>query len=351
MTVDRSPGATRPPVRWGILSTANIGVAKVIPAIQASTGSRVVAIASRNADRARMAAERLGIPRSYASYDELLADPDVDAVYNPLPNHLHVPLSIRAANAAKHVLCEKPIALTAIEARQLLAARDNNRVQIAEAFMVRAHPQWAAIRELVGAGRIGELRLVSGHFSYARRAPNDVRNRVEWGGGALLDVGCYPITLSRWLFGSEPMAAIGQLERDPELGVDRLASALLRFPSGQALFACAGQLVPYQRMQIFGTTGRIDIEMPFNPPADRSCRIWIDDGKRLGGASAESIEFPAVDQYRLQIERFVDAIHGLGAVPVSVDDAIANMAVIDAVFRSAASGSWETPSDSAVDAN
>ena len=241
------------------------------------------------------------------------------------------------------MLCEKPIALTADEARELRDARDRTGVLIAEAFMVRTHPQWLAVRELVADGRVGDLKLIVGHFSYYRRDPNDVRSRAEWGGGALLDIGCYPITLSRWLFGTEPEAVIGQIERDPDLKIDRLVSALLRFPNGQASFTCAGQLVPYQRMNIFGTKARIDVEIPFNAPPDRPTRIYVDDGSRLAGDSAEPIEFPAVDQYTLQADRFADAVRGVGEVPVSLEDAIANMAVIDALFRSADTQCWETP--------
>lgn len=332
------------PVRWGILGAANIAVAKVIPAMMRSERSRVVAIASRDAAKAGAAARALGIPRAYGSYEALLADPDVEAIYNPLPNHLHVPWSIRAADAGKHVLCEKPIALSASEAAELRAARDRTGMLIGEAFMVRTHPQWLEAKRLVESGSIGPLTLVSGHFSYYRRDPQDIRSRPEFGGGALMDIGCYPVTLSRWLFGAEPIEVIAQIERDPDFGVDRLASALMRFPSGQATFACSGQLVPFQRMELFGTRGRIQIEIPFNAPPDRPCRIFVDDGSALGGASARTIEFPAVDQYTLQADQFSDAIRGRGTVPVSVDDAVANMAVIDALFRSADSARWEVPS-------
>ncbi|MEO7085065.1 MAG: Gfo/Idh/MocA family oxidoreductase [Gemmatimonadaceae bacterium] len=340
MTADIRPDR---PIRWGVLSTANIGLTKVIPAIQSSTGSEVVAIGSRQLTDAQNAATKLGIPRAYGSYDELLADPDIDAIYNPLPNHLHVPMSIRAANAGKHVLCEKPIAMSAKEARELLVARDRNGVQIAEAIMVRTHPQWQRVRELVASGRIGELRLITGHFSYYRRDPNDVRSKVEYGGGALLDIGGYLITMSRWLFGAEPFEVVGQIERDPDFGVDRLASGLLRFPNGQAVFSCAGQLSLHQRMQILGTRGRIDVEIPFNPAADRPTTLVVDDGRDLNGGGAETIEIPAADQYRLQAERFVDAIRGVGIVPVTVEDAIANMSVLDALFASATTKKWESP--------
>jgi predicted dehydrogenase len=287
----------------------------------------------------------LGIPRAYGSYDELLADPGIEAVYNPLPNHLHVPWSVRAAEAGKHVLCEKPIALSAAQARELLAVRDRTGVRIGEAFMVRTHPQWHVARELVAAGRIGDLTLVNGHFSYSRRDPSDVRNRPEWGGGVLLDIGCYPVTMARWLFGAEPTAVAGTLERDPEFGVDRLAAALLRFPAGHATFTCASQLVHHQRMQLFGTRGRIELELPFTPPNDRPARVLVDDGRDPSGSGIETIELPAADQFTLQGDRFAEAVRGLGDVPVPLEDAVANMAVLDAIARSAATGRWERPGD------
>jgi predicted dehydrogenase len=334
------------PLRWGILGAASIAINKVIPAMRATSRARVVAIASRDLAKARHAARALDVPNAVGSYEELLADPDVEAIYNPLPNHLHVPWSIRAADAGKLVLCEKPIALNSVEARSLIDARDRNGVTIAEAFMVRVHPQWLTVRRLVRDGRIGPLRLVSGHFSYFRRDPNDVRSRVDWGGGSLLDIGCYPINLARWLFDAEPTSAIANVDRDPELGVDRLVTALLRFDSGQAHFACGGQLVPFQRMMMFGDRGRIDVEIPFNAPPKRRCRIFVDDGSRFASESAEAIEFPAVDQYTLQAERFADAVAGVGDVPVTLEDAVKNMAVIDALFRSAETGRTQTPASS-----
>jgi predicted dehydrogenase len=341
MPVSRSDGIA--PVRWGILGTAKIAVEKVIPGMRGSALAQVVAIASRDIGKARAAANRLGIPRAYGSYQELIDDPDIEAIYNPLPNHLHVPWSIRAAEQGKHVLCEKPIALTTREALDLLEARDRTRVQIGEAFMVRTHPQWLEVREIVASGRIGELRLIAGHFSYHRRDPGDIRSRVEWGGGALMDVGCYPITIARWLFGAEPTEVVGLIERDPDMQVDRLTSGLLRFEGGQATFSCATQLVPYQAMQIFGTKGRIAVEIPFNAPPADECRIMVDDGSDLAGGGIETMTFPPVDQYALQADRFSEAIRGVGGVPVSLEDAMGNMAVIDALFRSAESREWERP--------
>jgi predicted dehydrogenase len=331
------------PVAWGILGAANIAVRRMIPAMQRNTRCRVVAIASRDERKARAAADALGISRAYGSYAELIADPEIEAVYNPLPNHLHVPWSIRAATAGKHVLCEKPIALSAAEARELAAVRDECGVQIGEAFMVRVHPQWLAAHELVRQGRAGAVRLITGHFSYNRRDAADIRSSVEFGGGALLDIGCYPIMLARWIFGEEPTHVIADVDRDPEFGVDRLTSAILRFEQGQATFSCAGQLVPYQRMHIHGSLARIEVEIPFNPPNERRSRLLIDDGSQLAGAGAEVVDFEPVDQYELLATRFSEAIRGGGAVPVSLEDSIANMAVIDALFQSSRTGQWEEP--------
>jgi predicted dehydrogenase len=325
-----------------VLGAASIALRKAIPGMQKSGLAQVVAIASRDIAKARAAANELGIPRAYGSYEELIDDPDIEAIYNPLPNHLHVPWSIRAAERGKHVLCEKPIALTAREARELLEVRDRTGVKIGEGFMVRTHPQWLKVKEIVDSGRIGDLRLISGHFSYYRRDPADVRSRVEWGGGALMDVGCYPITLSRWLFGAEPTEVVGLIERDPEMRIDRLTSGLLRFESGQATFSCSMQLVAYQILQVFGTKGRIAASFHANT-RDES-RVYVDDGSDLMGGGIETITFPPVDQFSLQADRFSAAIRGVGTVPVSVEDAIGNMAVIDALFRSGESHEWERPS-------
>src|ERR1700716_3477940 len=289
------------PVRWGILGAANIALKKVVPGMRKSRLAQVVGIASRDIAEARAAADRLGIPRAYGSYQELIDDPDIEAIYNPLPNHLHVPWTIRAAEQGKHVLCEKPIALNAREALYLLEARDRTGVQIGEAFMVRTHPQWLKVKEIVASGRIGELRLIAGHFSYYRRDPEDIRSRVEWGGGALMDVGCYPITIARWLFDAEPTEVVGLIERDPEMRIDRLTSGLLRFGKGQATFSCSTQLVAFQAVQIFGLGGRI--EASFHSTPREAARILVDDGSDLaGGSGIETITFPPVDQFSLQAD-------------------------------------------------
>ncbi len=328
-------------VRWGVLSLANIAVKKVIPGMKGCEFSEVVAIASRDNDRARRAADQLSIPSAYGSYEELLADPNVDAIYNPLPNHLHVPWSIKAAEAGKHVLCEKPISLTAAEAGQLIEVRDRTRMKIGEAFMVRTHPQWLRCRELVGSGGIGELKSIVSVFSYFNRDPKNIRNVPEFGGGAMMDIGCYPITMSRFLFGREPVRVVGLVERDPEMGIDRLSSAILDYAPGQVILTCSTQLVPFQRMQILGTKGRIDVEIPYNIPPDRPSRIFVDDGSQLAGLSARMEEFATADQYGIQADAFSRAIQENTEVPVTLENAVANMRVIEAVLRSGQTQQWE----------
>jgi len=334
-------------IRWGVLSTANIGLKKVIPAMQLGELSTVAAIASRNLSSAQQAAAKLNISKASGSYEELLADPEIDAIYNPLPNQLHVPWTIKAAEAGKHVLCEKPLSLTVAEARTLLAVRDQTGVKIGEAFMIRTYPQWLRLRQLLSEGRIGQLRSIAGLFSYFNDDPANIRNQIVSGGGALLDIGCYCIHASRYAFGRLPNRVSGLIERDPAVGpecqTDRLTSAMLDFGDGHSIFTCSTQLVPYQRINVFGTKGRIEVEIPFNAPNDRPCRILIDDGRDLFGSGIAIEALPICDQYTLQGDAFSKAIIDNTAVPVPLEDAIKNMAVIEAVFRSAESGKAETP--------
>jgi len=330
-----------PKVRWGVLGVAAIAVQKVIPAMQRGKYSQITAIASRDLPKARKAARSLGIPKAYGSYDEMLADPEIDALYNPLPNHLHVPWSIRAAEAGKHVLCEKPIGLNVDEAKRLRDVRDRTGVKIGEAFMVRSHPQWLKALDLVRSGRIGEVRSFMGFFSYSNPDPANIRNVLEFGGGGLMDIGCYPIFTSRLIFGAEPRRVLALMERDPKMKIDRLASAILDYPAGQCVFTCGTQIVPYQRIQIFGTRGRMEIEIPFNAPPDHPCRIFVDNGRDVLGAGIKTYRIPKCDQYTIQGDLFSRAVRDGGEVPVPLESSILNMAVIDAVFRSAESGRWE----------
>lgn len=262
-------------------------------------------------------------------YEAMLADPSIEAVYNPLPNHLHLAWTLRAAEAGKHVLCEKPIGMHAGEVRQLMAARDRYGVRIAEAFMTKLHPQWLRARELVRAGAIGELKAVHTLFSYFNREADNIRNRVEFGGGALMDIGCYAVTMSRFLFGAEPRRVSAQIERDPDFQIDRLTSGMLEFAGGHAVFTCSTQMTPYQRVQIFGTTGSIEIEIPFNAPPDRPTRIVVNGAVE---------EIATCDQYTLQADHFAQAIRGEVELAVPLEDSLANMVSIDALFRSAEIG-------------
>jgi len=327
-------------VKWGVLGAASIAVRKVIPGMQKGGYCEISAIASRDKRKAEDAAGKLGIAKAYGSYEELLRDGEIEAVYNPLPNHLHVPWSAKAAEAGKHVLCEKPISLNVAEAKGLLAVRDRTGVKIGEAFMVKTHPQWLRTQEIIRSGGIGDLRAIAGVFSYFNRNPDNVRHKVEWGGGGLMDIGCYPITMSRFIFGEEPVRVVGTLERDPDFGTDRLASVILEFSSGQSIFTCGTQAAYFQRMHFLGTSGRVEIEIPWNAPNDRPCRIFV--GDQMGGAPKVE-EFPIVDQYTIQGDEFSRAIRGEREVPAPLEDAIKNMAVIEAIFKAADSRQWEMP--------
>jgi predicted dehydrogenase len=327
-------------VRWGVLGAAKIATRKVIPAMQAGRWTEVAAIASREGDRARQAAATLGIPKACASYEELVADPAIDAIYIPLPNHLHVPWTIRAAEAGKHVLCEKPIALTSTDIEQLIDVRDRTGVLIQEAFMVRSHPRWIAALNAVRAGRIGAVRSVMGVFSYFNDDGSNIRNVADFGGGGIMDIGCYLINISRMIFEKEPVAVSAVVDRDPAFGVDRLASMLLDFGTGHALGMCSTQLVPYQQVQIFGTLGRLALDMPFNTPADQPCRILSDNGSDLvGGGGIEPIEIESCNQYTIQGDLFSRAIIDGAPAPYPLEDSVKNMRVIEAVFRAAESQS------------
>lgn len=328
-------------VRWGVLGAARIAIEKVIPAMQRGEWSQITAIASRDLESARRAALALGIEKAYGSYEELLRDAEIEAVYNPLPNHLHVPWTMKAARAGLHVLCEKPISLNLEEAQKLLEVSRETGVKIQEAFMVRTHPQWLATRELIREGRIGTLRAITAFFSYFNTDATNIRNQVDAGGGALMDIGCYPITLSRFIFGEEPRRVAALLEHDPAMKIDRLTSAMLEFPSGQATFTCSTQLVPFQRMDFFGTHGRLEVLIPFNAPPDKPVRILIDDGSDLFGAGVEVKEFAACDQYTIQGDLFSRAIREKREQPIPLEDAVNNMAVIEAIHRAAESGGVE----------
>ncbi len=329
------------PVVWGVLSTARIGIQHVIPAMRASPLVELRAIASRSLCAAEGAARSLDIAQAYGSYEELLADPAIEAIYNPLPNHLHVPLTLQAAAAGKHVLCEKPVALSAAEAELLRAA--SRSVHIEEAFMVRYHPQWLRARELVRAGRIGTPQAVQVFFSYFNDDPGNIRNQPGIGGGALFDIGCYAVLAGRYLFECEPLRAVSLVDRDPQLGTDRLTSALLDFGSGrQVAFTVSTQSARFQRVQVVGTRGRIELFIPFNAVRGSEMRLAVDDGGQLDGSGITVETLPACDQYRLQVEAFSRRVRdAAGPQADGVDDAVAQARVMDALWLSERTGRWE----------
>jgi predicted dehydrogenase len=328
-------------VRWGVLGVAGIAVRRVVPGMKQCELCEVTGIASRDRGKAEDAARTLGIARAYGSYEEMLRDPEIDVVYNPLPNHLHVEWTVKAAEAGKHVLCEKPLSMNAAEAEQLLAVRDRTKVKIGEAFMVATAPQWVRLREIVQSGEIGELRAFSGLFSYTNVDPANIRNIPEYGGGGVMDIGCYPIFTTRFVSGQEPRRVMAMIERDPKMGTDRLSSAILDYPFGQAVFVCSTQISPHQFVKFVGTKGRAELEIPFNTLNDRPMRVIVDDGRDLIGGGRRVEEFGPVDQYAVQGDAFSKAVLGQGDVPVSIETAIGNMRVIDAIFKSAETGAWE----------
>ena len=329
-------------VVWGVLSTAKIGWEKVIPAMQKSAWCDIRAIASRSLASAQQAAQRSGIAKACGSYEELLADPEIEAVYNPLPNHLHVPLTLQALKAGKHVLCEKPFALNATEAASLRGAVGDRLLM--EAFMVRFHPQWQRAREIVRAGTIGDVRAVQVFFSYFNADPANIRNKADIGGGALYDIGCYAIVAARYLFEAEPQRVIALIDRDPALGTDRTTSGLLDFGASRRLdFTVSTQALRYQRLHIVGTTGRIEVLIPFNAPQGEATKILVDTDGALDGSAVRTETVPPSDQYTLQGDAFSRAVRGEIALPYGLDDAVQNMRIVDALMRSESSGRWETP--------
>ena len=326
-------------LRWGVLSTSKFALTKILPAMQHCQHSEAVAVASRDLAKAQAVAAQFNLPKAYGSYEALLADADIDVIYNPTPNHLHVPWTIKALEAGKHVLCEKPIGLNSSEAQLLVeAAAQHSSLKVMEAFMFRLHPQWVRAKEIVAAGGIGELRTVQSLFSYFNNDAANVRNQADLGGGGLMDIGCYNISLSRFLFDAEPRRVMGLVEYDPQFHTDRIASGLLDFgSSGTATFTCSTQLAPYQRVNIFGTTGRIEIEIPFNAPSDQPTRLWHQhDGQ------TKEISFAVCDQYTIEADAFSLAVMNDTTVPTPLTDAVANMRVIEAVVISGKTNAWVT---------
>lgn len=328
-------------VRWGILSTAEIGRTKVIPGIMKAPNCDVIALASRNEEKARSLASELGIPRPYGSYDDMLADPDIDAIYNPLPNHLHVDYTLAAVRSGKHVLCEKPIALNVADAERLLECPDD--IMVMEAFMIRFHPQWQRVREITRSGELGEVRAIRAMFSYFNMNPDDVRNQNDIGGGGILDIGCYPVTAARYLFEGEPNRVISLVDRCTEFGTDRQASVIADFGDGrQLLFLVSTQLVGHQSIEVIGTKARVEIIIPFNAPQGEATAIFVESGASFDGHLARREILPSCDQYTEQAQAFAAAILSGKPLPYGISDGLASMRVLDAIFASERSGQWAT---------
>jgi predicted dehydrogenase len=323
-------------VRWGILSTSKFAQLKVIPAFLKSNHVEVAAISSRDLAKAEAVAAKFGIEKAYGSYEALLEDSSLDVIYNPMPNHMHVDWSIKALEAGKHVLCEKPIGLSSAEGQRLVdAAKKYPKQKTMEAFMYRFHPQWVRAHKIVSDGGIGQLRTINSFFSYSNLDANNIRNQADIGGGGMMDIGCYNISLSRFIFGQEPSRVTGIVEFDPNFETDRLASGVLDFGRGTSTFTCSTQLSPYQRVNIFGTEGRVEIEIPFNAPPDKPCKMWHQRGDQT-----EEIVFEICDQYTIEGDLFSLAVLNDSPVPTPIEDAVQNMRVIEAVFESARTGNW-----------
>jgi predicted dehydrogenase len=329
------------PVRWGILGVAQIALNQVIPALQSAANCRIVAIASRERARADDAARRLGIARAHGSYEALLADPEIEAIYNPLPNSLHVDWTIRAAEAGKHVLCEKPIGMDARDAERLLAVRARSGVMLQEAFMYRHHPRWRRVVELVHGGAIGKVELTAALFTYNRPKPDDVRNIASLGGGVILDIGAYGVHSARRVRGREPLRVMCRLERHAQFGTDRLVTAMLDFGDVLSTFALCNGVTPMQEMRIFGSEARLDLARPYVPAKDRPTEIVIDRAKIIGEDATTIETFAPADQYAIQCAEFAARLRKREGPEFPIEDAIANMRVLDALKRSATSGVWE----------
>ena len=323
-------------LRWGILSTAKIAREWLIPALQESSNNEVVAIASRDSERAKKTAEEHNIPKFFGSYDELLQSDDIDAIYNPLPNHLHVPLTQRAIEAGKHVLCEKPLGLDQLEVEKLIQFSEQNpKCVVMEAFMYRFHPQWKKVLELIDEGVLGEVLCVDAAFTFFNRDNNNVRNQTGIGGGGVMDIGCYCISAARTLFGREPKRVSALLDIDPEFGIDRHASAVLDFSPGMSTFYCSMQSASTQHVKVMGSKASLVIENPFYHRGVPS-RLIVREGN-----SDREILVGSFNHYVEQVNAFADAVNSGKTAPTPLSDALANMKVIDAVFKSAETKDWQ----------
>ncbi len=329
------------PVRWGVLSTSSFAEKSFLPGIRQGPLVELAAVASRDLTRSTEFAERNDIPTAYGSYEELLADPTIDVIYNPLPNDLHVEWTRRAAEAGKHVMCEKPMGLNAAEVATLLPLA--TKVHIAEAFMVRFHPQWHETRELVRSGSLGAISHGHVAFSYMNVDGTNIRNIASNGGGAMYDIGCYAVVAARWFFEAEPVRVAALMDIDPTFCTDRLTSGIFDFGDGRSCtFSVSTQAVYHQRVQIHGSDARLEMTIPFNPLGDAPAIYLTHRGESIDGLDAERHVVPANNQYTSQGEAFSRRVREEAPTDAPLRDALTNMGIIDAVFRAASSGRFET---------
>jgi predicted dehydrogenase len=324
------------PVVWGILSVSTHYQLRVHPNLKKSPLVDLRAIASRSREKAAATAQVLGIPKSYGSYEELLSDREIEAVYIPLPNHMHAEWARKAADAGKHVLCEKPFAADAREAEQVVDHAKNKGVLVMEAFMYRFHPQWKRAHEIVASGEIGALHAVHSHYTYMLQDPSNIRNMLGAGGGGIPDIGCYLVSCARFLMGKEPSRVLSLVHRDATLKTDILASAILDFGTARSVFTVGTQTYSSQRVYAIGSGGELTIPLPFNAYPDTPMQITVGTG-----VGTRTVFSPATDQYVEMFEAFSRAVRDGRPVPTPPQDAINNMKVLDSLFRSEKSTSWE----------
>ena len=324
------------PVRWGIISVAKHFIRCVVLPMQKSEMIELYGIASRNPEKAKEASEKYGIPRYYQSYEDLLSDKSIEAVFIPLPNDMHLEWIKKSVDAGKHIICEKPLTLNAREASEAIEYAAKKDTLLMEAFMYRFHPQWIKARELVQTENIGNLRAVHTFFSYQNTDPYNIRNILEMGGGGILDIGCYAVSIARYIFDKEPQRVVSLINRDQAFKTDILSSGILDFGDGHSIFTVGTQTFPYQKVDIIGSAGRIHIKIPFNTYPDIPVNISV-----TNSVGTRKIHSGPADHYELQFERFSEAIRKGLQAPISPMDALNNMSVLDALFRSEKSGNWE----------
>ena len=327
-------------INWGILSSAKIGWEHVIPAILKSKNSKLVAIASRNTLRAKKLAQKFKIEKSYGSYQELYKDQEIDVIYNPLPNHLHIKSSIEACKNKKNILLEKPISLKATDIDPLMKYASENKVVIKEAFMVRHHPQWQWVKKYIKSGKLGSISSISTVFSYNNKNPQNIRNIKKFGGGAIYDIGCYPTVISRFLLDKEPKRVVGLAKNDKKFKTDVLSSVVLDFGEIYSSFIVATQSTFSQQVTILGTKKTLIVENPFNAIATKPTTVVIYNGKSIYRKENTIKVFPAADQYEHQVTKFSNELLNKTKADYDLIDAKKNMKVLDAIFVSIKKNKW-----------